>query len=150
MIYLCKSTKIMTGGYKMFDNNIHELAKRVGLITVEDMCQYTIAELVYKIANKMNELLNEVGTFESDVLKTVKEQNDKIHYLLGEGLHLEVATIFDQWMVDGTFDTLINQTALKKLNERIDETHIINSPIMTKEIKAVGEGINIHITGLQL
>ena len=31
-----------------------------------------------------------------------------------------------------------------------DDVYIINSPIMTKEIKAVGEGVNIHITGLQL
>ena len=44
-----------------------------------------------------------------------------------------------------TFDGVAFNYALS-----IDETHIINSPIMTKEIKAVGEGVNIHITGLQL
>ena len=30
------------------------------------------------------------------------------------------------------------------------DTYIISSPILTKEIKAVGESVNIHITGLQL
>lgn len=30
------------------------------------------------------------------------------------------------------------------------ETYIISSPILTKEIKGVGERVNIHITGLQL
>lgn len=30
------------------------------------------------------------------------------------------------------------------------ETKIIGSPILSKSIKALGEGINIHITGLQL
>lgn len=30
------------------------------------------------------------------------------------------------------------------------ETTIITTPILTKEIKATGESVNIHITGLQL
>ena len=107
----------------MKEKNIRELAKRMGLITVEDMCQYTIAHLVVKIANKVNELIGEVGRFETDVQETLKTQNENIQYLLGEGLHLEVGNIFDGWVQDGTFDTLINQTALKKVNNRIDETN---------------------------
>ena len=113
----------MTGGYIMKEKNIRELAKHMGLVTVEDMCQYTIAQLVVMVANKVNELINEVWRFETDVQETLKTQNENIQYLLGEGLHLEVATVFEGWMEDGTFDTLINQTALKKVNERIDETN---------------------------
>ena len=30
------------------------------------------------------------------------------------------------------------------------DTNVINSPIMTKEVRAMGEGVNVHITGLQL
>ena len=41
----------------MKEKNIQELAIRMGLISVEDMCQYTIAQLVYMIANKLNELI---------------------------------------------------------------------------------------------
>lgn len=113
----------MTGGYTMKEKNIRELAKRMGLITVEDMCQYTIAQLVVKIANKVNELVGEVWRFETDVQEILKTQNENIQYLLGEGLHLEVENIFDGWIQDGTFDTLINQSALKKVNDRIDETN---------------------------
>ena len=113
----------MTGGYIMKEKNIRELAKRMGLITVENMCQYTIVQLVVMVANKVNELVDEVWRFETDVQEILKTQNDKIQYLLGEGLHLEVENIFDVWLQDGTFDTLINQTALKKVNERIDETN---------------------------
>ena len=112
----------MTGGYTMKEKNIRELAKRMGLITVENMCQYTIAQLVVMVANKVNELVDEVWRFETDVQEILKTQNENIQYLLGEGLHLEVENIFDGWLQDGTFDTLINQTALKKVNERIDET----------------------------
>ena len=113
----------MTGGYTMKEKNIRELAKRMGLVTVEDMCQYTIAQLVVKIANKVNELVDEVWRFETDVQEMLKTQNENIQYLLGEGLHLEVENIFDGWVQDGTFDTLINQTALKKVNDRIDDTN---------------------------
>ena len=113
----------MTGGYTMKEKNIRELAKRMGLITVENMCQYTIAQLVVMIANKVNELIDGVGQFESDVIEVVKTQNEKIQYLLGEGLLLEVENVFNGWIKDGTFDTLINQSALKKVNKRIDETN---------------------------
>ena len=100
----------MTGGYTMKEKNIRELAKRMGLITVENMCQYTIAQLVVMVANKVNELVDEVWRFETDVQEILKTQNDNIQYLLGEGLHLEVGNIFDGWVQDGTFDTLINQS----------------------------------------
>ena len=113
----------------MKEKNIQELAIRMGLITVEDMCQYSIAQLVVKIANKVNELVNEVWRFETDVQEILKTQNENIQYLLGEGLHLELENIFDGWVQDGTFDRLINQTALKKVNNRIDET---NAQLLTK------------------
>ena len=104
----------------MKEKNIHELAIRMGLITVEDMCQYTIAQLVVKIANKVNELINESLRFETDVQDVLKTQNENIQYLLGEGVLLEVESIFDEWVNDGTFDTLINQSALETVNARID------------------------------
>ena len=119
----------------MKEKNIQELAKRMGLVTVEDMCQYTIAQLVVKIANKVNELVDEVWRFETDVQETLKTQNEKIQYLLDEGLHLEVENIFDGWVQDGTFDTLLNQSALKKVNDRIDETNAQLSDIRNSMIK---------------
>lgn len=125
----------MTGGYTMKEKNIRELAKRMGLISVEDMCQYTIAQLVVKIANKVNELVGEVWRFETDVQEILKTQNENIQYLLGEGLHLEVENIFDGWVQDGTFDTLINQSALKKVNDRIDETNAQLSEIYVKTLE---------------
>ena len=102
---------------------LQNLAVSMQLVTVEDMQKHSIPQLVTMIANKMNELIQEVYRFEGDVSDVVKTQNDNIQYLLGEGLHLEVATVFENWMNDGTFDTLINHSALKKVNERIDETN---------------------------
>lgn len=102
---------------------IQNLAVSLQLVTVEDMQKHSLPQLVTMIANKLNELMNEVHRFESDVIEMVETQNENIQYLLGDGLHLEVATVFENWMEDGTFDTLINQSALKKVNDRIDETN---------------------------
>ena len=107
----------------MKEKNIRELAKRMGLITVENMCQYTITQLVVMVANKVNELVDEVWRFETDVQEILKTQNENIQYLLGKGLLLEVENVFNGWVQDGTFDTLLNQSALKKVNGRIDETN---------------------------
>ena len=125
----------MTGGYTMKEKNIRELAKRMGLITVEDMCQYTIAQLVVKIANKVNELVDEVWRFETDVQEMLKTQNENIQYLLGKGLLLEVESVFNGWVQDGTFDTLLNQSALKKINDSIDETNAQLSQLEEKVIR---------------
>lgn len=127
----------------MKEKNIRELAKRMGLITVENMCQYTITQLVVMVANKVNELVDEVWRFETDVQEILKTQNENIQYLLGEGLHLEVATVFERWVEDGTFDTLINQTALKKVNDRIDETNaqLSNISLTPEMFGAKGDGI---------
>ena len=141
----------MSGGYTMKEKNIRELAKRMGLITVENMCQYTIPQLVLMVANKVNELIDGVGQFESDVDEIVKSQNEKIQHLLGEGLLLEVENVFNGWFKDGTFDTLINQSALKKVNERIDETKVQLSQKLDKSgivtMSNMGQDVKEAMTG---
>lgn len=133
----------------MKEKNIRELAKRMGLITVENMCQYTIAELVVMVANKVNELVGEVWRFETVVQEILKTQNENIQYLLGKGLLLEVESVFDGWVQDGTFDILLNQSALKKVNDRIDKTNAQLSEIKTnhltvsvKDFGAKGDGVS--------
>ena len=96
-------------------DKIKNVAQRLGIITVEDMERYTALELIMMIANKMNESQ-----------KIINDHSDKIQYLLNmeeEWVSEEVVQIFDEWLQDGTFDTLINQSALKEVNKRIDETN---------------------------
>ena len=91
-------------------DKLKNVAQRLGIITVKDMERYTALELITMIANKMNEFK-----------EIINVQNDKNQYLLNEGTLEEVAHIFDEWLQDGTFDTLINlllkrlMTALMKL-----------------------------------
>lgn len=96
-------------------DKIKKVAQRLGIITVEDMERYTALELIMMIANKMNEfqeIINEYGD-------ELQDLNDKIQYLLDEGLLSEIVQIFDAWILDGTFDTLINQTALEEVNAQL-------------------------------
>ena len=99
-------------------DKIKNVAQRLGIITVEDMERYTALELMMMIANKMNECQ-----------EIVNDHTDKIQYLLNEGMVEEVVQIFDEWLQDGTFDRLINESALKDVNDRTDET---NTQLMTK------------------
>ena len=108
-------------------DKIKNVAQRLGIITVEDMERYTALELIMLIANKMNECQ-----------EIINDQNDKIQYLLNDGVLSEVEQIFDEWLEDGTFDKLINQTALKDVNERIDETNAQLSNMNSKKLDKDG------------
>ena len=86
-------------------DKIKNVAQHLGIITVEEMERYTALELIMMIANKLN------------------DNTEKVQYLFDKGLLSEVGEIFDEWLNDGTFDTLINQSVLKDVNESIDEAN---------------------------
>ena len=81
-----------------------------GIITATDIQRMTTLELLITIIKRVNELHG-----------LTKEGLEAVQRLLDEGVQEEVNAKFDEWLQDGTFDTLINQSALKKVNERIDE-----------------------------
>ena len=121
-------------------DKIKNVAQRLGIITVEDMERYTALELIMMIVNKMNE-----------AQKIINDHSDKIHYLLNEGLLSELIQIFDEWTQDGTLDTLINQSALKKVNDRIDETNAQLSLKLSKDgivtMANMGQDVKEAMTG---
>lgn len=149
----------------MKEKNIRQVAKRMGLITTDDMCHYTIPQLVVAVANKVNEMVSEIRRFETEVDESIQTQLENIDYLMNEGLHLEVADIFEGWVKDGTFDQLINESAIKATNERIDETNedlselddvkldrneqnSISMGMLTQEVKATLTGGKVAIVGV--
>ena len=96
----------------MKENDIRQIAMRMKLITVEDVNQYTIAQLVYAVANKVNEVISNVTLFENEV-------DENIQYLLSKGTMEDVTKIFGEWLNDGTFDRLINQSVYRELEARV-------------------------------
>lgn len=76
-------------------------------------------------------------------------KEEKVIYSNNKGSVLKTILLFNQneteakvtFVFDGVyFDYLLPSKDMR----------IINSPILTKEIKAIGENVNVHITGLQL
>ena len=113
-------------------DKIKNAAQHLGIITVEDMERYTALELIMMIIDKVNE---------SQTI--INEHTEKIQQFLNEGLMSEVEQKFDEWLQDGTFDTLINHSALKTVSDRVDEANA--------QVSSVNNLINDYVhTGTKL
>lgn len=75
--------------------NIYELAKRLEVITVEDVERYTVIELLYMICDKLNH-----------TTLTLKD-------LIEVGLNQAVAEQLLKWMEDGTLEQELSDLVLK-------------------------------------
>lgn len=109
----------MTVSKKLIEN-VKELRKAISKISVYDFDVYTSMELYYKIAEKLNEVIRELSRFEGVISDEVVEQNEKLIYLLGEGLNKEVVKKINQMVQDGTMDSIINHNVFNSLNNKID------------------------------
>lgn len=107
--------------------------------TIYDTSSLTILESIGKFLMKVNEVVEEFNNL--DVKYTTLENyvNEKIGYLLGEGLNTEVLSYINKLCGNGTITNLINNQILQKLNEKFDnaianlnegETGITNSEIV--------------------
>ena len=102
--------------------------------TVYDFNDFTINELLCKLAQKMDEVITQSN-----------ESFNYLDWLKGEGLSDEVIKIMLEWKEDGTLETLINELLFNGLNTKIDE---INSQLNTivqlnGEIYTLSETLNI-------
>ena len=101
----------------------NELLKNVmnlGIITEDDVKRLTAVELMMLIIERINGLLNHVEIID------VKYDN------LLKNIRAVTLEILNKWTQDGTFDVLINQSALKAVNDRIDETNAQLSEVKQK------------------
>ena len=95
---------------KMF-NELLKNVMNLGIITVDDVKRLTSIELMMLIIERTNGLLNHVENID-----------EKLAVLL-ENIKTDTNEVLQKWTEDGTFDTLLNQSALKMVNDRIDETN---------------------------
>lgn len=106
---------------KQLIQNIEELRKSLNEISVYDLDVYTSMELYYKIANKLNEVINELSRFEGVVSDEVIKQNKELLYLLDEGLNLEVVKKINNMINDGTMEVIINNNLFKSFNNSLEK-----------------------------
>ena len=115
--------------------NIEALKSAINEISVYDLNTYTAIELYYRLANKLNEVINGLLKHEVVVSEEIIKQNECLQYLLNDGLKTEVVDKLNTMIADGTMDELINQTAMANLNNKILKVEKDLKEEMTIDIK---------------
>ena len=97
--------------------------------SVYDFNDYTLNELICKLAQKMDEVITQAN-----------ESFNYLDWLKGQGLSDEVINTLLAWKEDGTLNTIINENIFNKLNNTINEigTQLNN-------IATVGDVNNINM-----
>ena len=93
---------------KILIDSVNNLKVALNEISVYDFDVYTSMELYYKIAENFNKVIKELNRFEGVVSDEVIKQNEKLLYLLDEGLKIEVVDKINEMVEKGVFDTIIN------------------------------------------
>ena len=78
--------------------------------SVYDFNDYTLNELICKLAQKMDEVITQSN-----------ESFNYLDWLKEQGLPDELIKIMLEWKEDGTLETLINQNVFNALNNKIDD-----------------------------
>ena len=88
---------------------------------VYDVEGYTTSEVLCQFYEKIREILAEFNRLEINNEEFKKVVSQKLQYLLGEGMALEVAENISEMYNDGRLETIINQEVLAEINQRLEE-----------------------------
>ena len=105
---------------KILIDSVNNLKVALNEISVYDFDVYTSMELYYKIAENFNKVIRELSRFEGLISEEIVKQNEKLIYLLGDGLNQEVVNKIDNMVETGVFDTIINLNIFNNLKEDIN------------------------------
>lgn len=109
----------MTVTEKIIDK-IECVKKSIEEISVYDLNVYSMIELYYYLARKINEIIKELSRFEGGISDEIIEQNKKLEYLLNQGLTIEVIKKIQSMLENGEFADIINKEIFGELNDKID------------------------------
>ena len=118
-------------------DKLNDLCVNLELVSIYDTKCKSVPELLYILARKVNEVILEANRLGIEVSDQLKEMQSKIDNLLTQGLTEAVATQLNNWLADGTLNTIINQTLFGELITQINnesiarKTAIANIPPVT-------------------
>ena len=93
--------------------------------SVYDFNDYTLNELICKLAQKMDEVITQAN-----------ESFNYLDWLKGQGLTDEVINILSAWKDDGTLDSIINTTIFNELNSKVDTfQEKVNNELEAKKLE---------------
>ena len=91
------------------------------LISVYDIEEHSVIELLYYLARELNNVLKDVDKFEADVVELVEKMADELDELLRGGkVESEILKTLIDWRDNGTFDHLIQHSVFKDYEERLE------------------------------
>ena len=143
---------------KILIDSVNNLKVALNEISVYDFDVYTSMELYYKIAENFNKVIRELSRFEGVISEEIVKQNEKLIYLLNEGLNQEVVNKIDNMVETGVFDTIINHNIFNSLKNEIskldakivhkvdtEQLNNIQSQVDDLVLGAVGDGNNAEV-----
>lgn len=115
-------------------NELPNICGHLELVSFYDEKGYSTLELVYRLGRKLNDLILELKRHENADAETLKILNDKINYLLSDGLYEETVKALNSYIENGEIDTLIKKS-LEDLTSSLADT--------IKEVKRLNAEIQI-------
>lgn len=92
------------------------------LISIYDMEVHTAQELLYRVADRINELTKGLDDFEDGVAEKIQQLANEIDELLRGGrVEAEILKTLTEWRDEGVFDHLIKDSVFEDFENRLTE-----------------------------
>ena len=94
----------------------------------------TETEIIMKVLEKLNLVILNFNNLETQTLKNMKNLEKQVNYYLDDGMKIEVSKKIEEMVINGEFNSIINNELLYDLNEQVTTN--------TEDIKLLKEEIN--------
>ena len=94
----------------------------------------TETEIIMKVLEKLNLVILNFNNLETQTLKNMKNLEKQVNYYLDDGMKIEVSKKIEEMVVNGEFNSIINNELLYDLNEQVTTN--------TEDIKLLKQEIN--------
>ena len=111
--------------------NLKNLKKSISELSVYGLDVYTAIELYYILAQKQNEVINELNRFENVT-------DSSFDYLFNEGVITEVRAKLDELNSSGELTQIIEQQCVPDLYNKLDN---LRRKVNVRDFGAVGDGV---------
>lgn len=113
-------------------NELPNICGHLELVSFYDEKGYSTLELVYRLGRAINNVILELKRFENADAETLKILNDKINYLLNNGLYEATTKALNDYIESGEIDPLIKKSIedlTSSLADTIKEVKRLNAEI---------------------
>ena len=121
-------------------NELPNICGHLELVSFYNEKGYSTLELVYRLGRKLNDLILELKRYENADAETLKILNDRINYLLNDGLYEETIRALNSYIESGEIDTLIKKSIddlSTTLSNTVKEVKKLNAKIQILETNEV-------------